>query len=199
MITEDQLEQLAIQWFQDTGWSYVNGKVISPEGEAPQREDFRSVVLNGRLAEAVRVSPLQGCECFMIGNPGCCPGLSHFAPLGRSDSSAPTGHPEIARGRAQRRPGNPMQSNIQALKGRNHFVPADPVKSKPRGSAPSGRGIFAGGMDLGRCPRLSHCTPLGLLGFFAPFELLKSSAPTGQTEIAQGIALGKRSPKFYQP
>jgi len=23
MITEDHLEQLAIQWFQDTGWSYV--------------------------------------------------------------------------------------------------------------------------------------------------------------------------------
>ena len=38
MITEDQLEQLAIQWFQDTGWSYVNGKVISPEGEAAERE-----------------------------------------------------------------------------------------------------------------------------------------------------------------
>ncbi len=53
MITEDQLEQLAIQWFQDTGWSYVNGKVISPEGEAPEREDFRAVVLKGRLAEAV--------------------------------------------------------------------------------------------------------------------------------------------------
>jgi len=42
MITEDQLEQLAIQWFQDTGWNYVNGKVISPEGEAPEREDFRA-------------------------------------------------------------------------------------------------------------------------------------------------------------
>ena len=54
MITEDQLEQLAIQWFQDTGWSYVNGTVISPEGEAPEREDFRAVVLKGRLAEAVR-------------------------------------------------------------------------------------------------------------------------------------------------
>ncbi len=38
MITEDQLEQLAIQWFQDTGWN-VNGTVISPEGEAPERED----------------------------------------------------------------------------------------------------------------------------------------------------------------
>jgi len=58
MITEDQLEQLAIQWFQDTGWSYVNGKVISPEGEAPEREDFRAVVLKGRLAEAVgRLNP----------------------------------------------------------------------------------------------------------------------------------------------
>ncbi len=58
MITEDQLEQLAIQWFQETGWSYVNGTVISPEGEAPEREDFRVVVLKGRLAEAVsRLNP----------------------------------------------------------------------------------------------------------------------------------------------
>ena len=47
MLTEDQLEQLAIQWFQNTGWNYVNGKVISPEGEAPVREDFRAVVLKG--------------------------------------------------------------------------------------------------------------------------------------------------------
>jgi len=43
MIPEDQLEQLAIQWFQDTGWSYVNGKVISPEGEAPERESRRNI------------------------------------------------------------------------------------------------------------------------------------------------------------
>ncbi|MEO8615766.1 MAG: type I restriction endonuclease [Luteolibacter sp.] len=58
MITEDQLEHLAIQWFQDTGWSYVNGTIISPEGEAPEREDFRAVVLKGRLADAVsRLNP----------------------------------------------------------------------------------------------------------------------------------------------
>ena len=58
MIAEDQLEQLAIQWFQDTGWSYVNGTVISPEGEALEREDFRAVILKGRLAEAViRLNP----------------------------------------------------------------------------------------------------------------------------------------------
>ncbi len=71
MITEDQLEQLAIQWFQDTGWNYVHGAVIAPEAEpkgpSPQpsprgrgrntseREDFRAVVLKGRLAEAVRI------------------------------------------------------------------------------------------------------------------------------------------------
>ena len=54
MITEDQLEQLAIQWFQDTGWNYVHGAVIAPEGVAAEREDFRAVVLKGRLAEAVR-------------------------------------------------------------------------------------------------------------------------------------------------
>ncbi len=54
MITEDQLEQLAIQWFQDTGWTYVHGAVIAPEGVAAEREDFRAVVLKGRLAEAVR-------------------------------------------------------------------------------------------------------------------------------------------------
>jgi type I restriction enzyme R subunit len=54
MITEDQLEQLAIQWFQDTGWNYVHGAVIAPEGAAAERDDFRAVVLKGRLAEAVR-------------------------------------------------------------------------------------------------------------------------------------------------
>lgn len=54
MITEDQLEQLAIQWFQDTGWSYVAGSTLAPEGDAPERADFRTVALKGRLSEAVR-------------------------------------------------------------------------------------------------------------------------------------------------
>ncbi len=54
MITEDQLEQLAIQWFQDTGWNYVHGAVIAPEGVAAERQDFRAVVLKGRLTEVVR-------------------------------------------------------------------------------------------------------------------------------------------------
>ena len=39
MITEDQLEHLAIQWFQDTGWNHVHGAVIAPEGVAAEREE----------------------------------------------------------------------------------------------------------------------------------------------------------------
>jgi type I restriction enzyme R subunit len=54
MITEDQLEQLAIQWFQDTGWTYANGADLAPEGVAAERADFRTVVLKARLAAAVR-------------------------------------------------------------------------------------------------------------------------------------------------
>lgn len=54
MITVDKLEQLAIQWFQDTGWDHVHRAVIAPEGVAAEREDFRAVVLKGRLAEAAR-------------------------------------------------------------------------------------------------------------------------------------------------
>jgi hypothetical protein len=64
MITEDQLEQLAIQWFQDTGWNYVHGAVIAPEGVAAEREALRTLAPalshgekeeDGRLGEAVRI------------------------------------------------------------------------------------------------------------------------------------------------
>src|SRR6187399_2669437 len=55
MIIEDQL---AVQWFQDTGWSYVNGVDLAPEGATPERADFRTVVLKARLAAAVqRLNP----------------------------------------------------------------------------------------------------------------------------------------------
>ncbi len=54
MITEDQLERLAIQWFQDTGWRYANGADLAPEGATPERADFRAVVLKARLAAAVQ-------------------------------------------------------------------------------------------------------------------------------------------------
>jgi len=58
MITEDQLEQLCLQWFQDTGWSYAHGPDIAPDGDAPERDDYREVVLKDRLSQAVqRINP----------------------------------------------------------------------------------------------------------------------------------------------
>ena len=55
MITEDQLEQLAIQWFQDTGWNHVHGAVIAPEGVAAEREALRTLT----PALCLRPSPLR--------------------------------------------------------------------------------------------------------------------------------------------
>ncbi|HEY5894386.1 MAG TPA: type I restriction endonuclease [Chthoniobacterales bacterium] len=58
MITEDRLEQLAIQWFQDTGWSCANGADLASEGATSERADFRAVVLKARHAAAVqRLNP----------------------------------------------------------------------------------------------------------------------------------------------
>jgi type I restriction enzyme R subunit len=54
MITEDQLEQLALHWFQEAGWDYLPGPGIAPDGPAPERADYRAIVLRGRLAAAVR-------------------------------------------------------------------------------------------------------------------------------------------------
>ena len=58
MITEDHLEQLALTWFQETGWSYLPGPVIAPEAVASERADYGAVVLKARLAAAVtRLNP----------------------------------------------------------------------------------------------------------------------------------------------
>jgi len=53
MITEDHLEQLALTWFQETGWSYVPGPTLAHDGPAPERADYAGVVLKPRLAAAV--------------------------------------------------------------------------------------------------------------------------------------------------
>ena len=34
-MTEDELEQLALGWFQDAGWEYRHGPDLAPEGETP--------------------------------------------------------------------------------------------------------------------------------------------------------------------
>ena len=55
MLTEHSLEQLALSWFQDTGWTFRYGPDLAPDGDTPEREDFRSVILGGRLLAAMRL------------------------------------------------------------------------------------------------------------------------------------------------
>ncbi len=52
-ITESHIEQSAIETLQAQGWGYVNGKDISPEGIACERDSFSQIILTGRLREAV--------------------------------------------------------------------------------------------------------------------------------------------------
>jgi len=54
VITENELEAMALTWFQDAGWEYRHGPDIAWDGETPERADYREVVLTGRLREALR-------------------------------------------------------------------------------------------------------------------------------------------------
>ncbi len=55
MITEDQLEQLCIDWFKETGYEYANGYDIAPDGNNPERNDYRQVILTKRLLSQLKV------------------------------------------------------------------------------------------------------------------------------------------------
>lgn len=41
MITEEQLEQLCLNWFQSIGYETVCGYDIAPDGDIPERVDYR--------------------------------------------------------------------------------------------------------------------------------------------------------------
>ena len=57
-MTEDQLEQEALGWLTDVGYAHHFGPDIAYDGVAPQRSDYRQVVLAGRLREAIaRLNP----------------------------------------------------------------------------------------------------------------------------------------------
>ncbi len=58
MITEDQLEQLCLNWFTEIGYHSVNGYDIAPDGEHPERVDYRQVVLFERLlSQLQKINP----------------------------------------------------------------------------------------------------------------------------------------------
>ncbi len=63
-ITEDQLEQLCLDWFNELGYDYKNGYDIAPDGTPhpatgnPERDDYHQVVLKARLRECIgRLNP----------------------------------------------------------------------------------------------------------------------------------------------
>lgn len=57
-ITENIIEQSAIEILQGLGWAYVNGKEISPEGIFCERDSFSQIVLVNRLRDAIaRINP----------------------------------------------------------------------------------------------------------------------------------------------
>ncbi|MDR3413309.1 MAG: type I restriction endonuclease subunit R [Formivibrio sp.] len=57
-MTESDLEKLALTWFKDTGWDYRAGPDIAPDSDSPERSDYRQVLLQGELREALaRLNP----------------------------------------------------------------------------------------------------------------------------------------------
>jgi type I restriction enzyme R subunit len=54
LIIEQQLEDLAITWFQDLGWDYVQGEYIAPDGAMAERRTWNEVLLRPRLLVALR-------------------------------------------------------------------------------------------------------------------------------------------------
>lgn len=53
-MTEEQLEQLCLEWFAEGGWETINGADIAPDGPAPERANYRQVLLRGDLEQALR-------------------------------------------------------------------------------------------------------------------------------------------------
>ncbi|CAE1134403.1 type I restriction endonuclease subunit R [Xanthomonas euroxanthea] len=59
MLNEQQLEDLCLGWFQESGWQFAHGPDIAPDSNVPERTDYRQVVLRGRLLSALaRINPM---------------------------------------------------------------------------------------------------------------------------------------------
>ena len=52
-MTEDQLEQECLSWLADVGWQHRHGPDLAPDGPAPERDNYRQVLLIKRLRQAV--------------------------------------------------------------------------------------------------------------------------------------------------
>ena len=60
-VTEDDVEQLSLDWLSAVDWQTVNGGEIAPESTNAERDDFGVVILEGRLRDAIeRLNPNLG-------------------------------------------------------------------------------------------------------------------------------------------
>lgn len=55
MITEDQLEQLCLEWFKAIGYDYICGYDIAPDGDYCERSDYRQILLHDRLLKQLQI------------------------------------------------------------------------------------------------------------------------------------------------
>ena len=57
-LTESTLEQTALEWLRDLGYSVVFGNEIAPDEPAAERENYSEVILASRLKDALkRINP----------------------------------------------------------------------------------------------------------------------------------------------
>lgn len=53
-IVEQEIEDACIEWLEELGYEYQAGPEISPDGQNPEREDLRDVILVDRLRKALK-------------------------------------------------------------------------------------------------------------------------------------------------
>jgi type I restriction enzyme R subunit len=53
-LTESAIETFAIKLLERQGWRYLPGPAIAPDGDSPERASYSDVLLNERMAQAVR-------------------------------------------------------------------------------------------------------------------------------------------------
>ena len=57
-VTESVVEQATLAWLESSGWTVANGPGIAPDTPGAERAEYREVVLEGRLRDALaRLNP----------------------------------------------------------------------------------------------------------------------------------------------
>lgn len=56
--TESDLEKAVLEWLEELGYSIAFGPDIASDGESPERQSYKDIILTGRLREAIaRINP----------------------------------------------------------------------------------------------------------------------------------------------